>query len=47
MGSARALLLLLLGAALLGATVLILNKNYRRPCNIVSNRNFYSVLAQK
>ena len=47
MGSAKTLFLLLLGAFLLGALVLVLNKNYRRPYNIVSNRNFYSVLTNK
>lgn len=47
MGSAKMLFILLMGAALLGGLVMILNKNYRRPYNIVSNRNFYSVLTNK
>lgn len=47
MGSAKALLILLLIAALLGALVLILKKDYRRPYNMVGNRNFYSILAQQ
>jgi len=47
MGSAKALFYLLIIAAILGALVLIINKNYRRPYNIISNRDFYSILAQK
>jgi len=47
MGNSKMLFKLILGAFLLGALVLILNKNYRRPYNIVSNRNFYSILANK
>ncbi len=47
MGSAKALFFLLIAAAILGALVLIINKNYRRPYNMVSNRNFYSILAKK
>jgi hypothetical protein len=47
MGNAKMLFILILGAFLLGALVLVLNKNYRRPYNIVSNRNFYSILANR
>jgi len=47
MGSAKALLMLLVIAALLGALVMILKTNYRRPYNMVSNRDFYSILAQQ
>ena len=47
MGSAKMLFYLLVGAAIVGALVLILKKNYRRPYNMVSNRNFYSILAQE
>ena len=46
MGSAKALVLLLVIAALIGAVVLIFKKDYRRDYNLVSNRNFYSSLAQ-
>ncbi len=46
MGSAKTLFYLLVVAALIGAVVLILNKNYRRDYNLVSNRDFYSSLAQ-
>ncbi|MDP8214560.1 MAG: hypothetical protein RAO92_04815 [Candidatus Euphemobacter frigidus] len=47
MGSAKALFYLLVVAALIGAAILIFNKNYRRDYNLVSNRNFYSSLAQQ
>ena len=47
MGSAKALVGLLLAAALLGAVVMLLKPNYRRAYNMVSNRNFYSVLAKQ
>ncbi len=46
MGSAKGLFYLLLAAALLGAAVLVLDRNYRRDYNLVSNRNFYSALAK-
>jgi len=46
MGSAKGLVYLLLIAALIGAAVLILDQNYRRDYNLVSNRNFYSALAK-
>ncbi len=46
MGSAKGLIYLLLVAALAGAAVLVLNQNYRRDYNLVSNRNFYSALAK-
>ncbi len=46
MGSAKGLIYLLLLAVLLGAIVLIFDRNYRRDHNLVSNRNFYSVLAR-
>ena len=46
MGSAKALVGLLLTAAILGALVLILKPNYGRIYNLVSNRNFYSVLTK-
>jgi len=47
MGSAKTLLFLLLAAAILGALVLIFKKNYRIPYNMISNRDFYSVLSEK
>ncbi|HOO77917.1 MAG TPA: hypothetical protein PK636_02545 [bacterium] len=47
MGSAKTLFYLMIGAAILGTLVLILKKNYRIPYNAVSNRNFYSILAEK
>jgi|GEM_PF-1129340 hypothetical protein len=47
MGSAKTLVFLLVIAALIGAVVLIFNKNYRRDYNLVSNRNFYSSIAQQ
>lgn len=34
-------------AMLLGTLVLVINKNYRRADNMISNRNFYSILSQK
>ncbi len=46
MGSAKGLIYLLLLAALLGAIVLLFDRNYRRDHNLVSNRNFYSILAE-
>ncbi|MFH1038955.1 MAG: hypothetical protein V1789_09855 [PVC group bacterium] len=46
MGSAKTLFYLLVAAALIGAVVLIFNKNYRRDYNLVSNRDFYSSLAR-
>ena len=46
MGSAKGLIYLLLAAALIGAVVLVLDHNYRRDYNLVSNRNFYSSLAR-
>lgn len=46
MGSAKALVGLLLAAAILGAVVLLLKPNYGRVYNLVSNRNFYSVLSR-
>jgi len=47
MGSAKTLFYLMIGAAIVGALVLILKKDYRIPYNTVSNRNFYSILAKK
>ena len=47
MGSAKTLVFLLVIAVLIGAVVLIFNKNYRRDYNLVSNRNFYSSIAQQ
>ena len=47
MGSAKTLVFMLVLAALIGAVVLIFNKNYRRDYNLVSNRNFYSSIAQQ
>ncbi len=47
MGSAKNLFYLIAVAAILGAVVLVLNKNYRIPYNIVSNRGFYSVVSEK
>ncbi len=47
MGSAKTLVFLLVIAALIGAVVLLFNKNYRRDYNLVSNRNFYSSVAQQ
>jgi len=47
MGSAKTLFYLMIGAAVVGALVLILKKNYRLPYNTVSNRNFYSILSDK
>lgn len=46
MGSSKGLFYLLLAAALLGGVVLVLDQNYRRDYNLVSNRNFYSALAK-
>lgn len=45
MGS-KALFYLLVTAALVGAVVLLFKTNYRRDYNLVSNRDFYSGLAQ-
>ena len=47
MGSAKTLFFLLVIAALIGAVVLIFDNNYRRDYNLVSNRNFYSGIAQQ
>ncbi len=47
MGSAKTLVFLLVIAALIGAVVLLFNENYRRDYNLVSNRNFYSSIAQQ
>lgn len=46
MGSAKGLFFLLLLSALLGAVVLVIDQNYRRDYNLISNRNFYSALAK-
>lgn len=47
MKSAKALFFGLALAMVLGILVLIINKNYRRTDNMISNRNFYSILSQK
>ena len=47
MKSAKTLFLGLTIAMLLGVLVLVINKNYRRADNMISNRNFYSILSQK
>jgi len=47
MGSAKNLFYLIVAAAVLGAVVLVLNKNYRIPYNVVSNRGFYAVVSEK
>ncbi len=47
MGSAKGLIYLLLLAVLVGAAMLIFDRNYRRDYNLVSNRNFYSALAKQ
>jgi hypothetical protein len=45
--SAKALFFGLALAMLLGVLVLVINKNYRQADNMISNRNFYSILSQK
>ena len=47
MKSAKTLFFGLALAMILGILVLIINKNYRRADNMISNRNFYSILSQK
>ncbi|MEA1927086.1 MAG: hypothetical protein U9N73_02685 [Candidatus Auribacterota bacterium] len=47
MGSAKTLVFLLVIAAIIGAIVLIFKPDYRRDYNLVSNRNFYSSVAQQ
>lgn len=47
MGSAKALFMMIIVALAIGAVVMILNPNYRRPHNLVTNRNFYSIMMER
>jgi hypothetical protein len=47
MKNAKTLFMLLALAAMIGAVVMTINRNYRRPYNLVTNRNFYSLLMER
>ncbi len=47
MGSAKTLFLMILLALAIGAVVMVLSPRYRRPYNLVTNRNFYSIMMER